>query len=188
MNRQKIFILFTCTFFFLTASVSTPLVAETAVIDFIVASVNGKPITLSEVAARANTPTPKTPTDASNDPAIQSALQQVILEYLLRAEARERRLSASPEEVERYVDRVAQQNQLSREEFAKALAAEGKNIERYKSQVEMDILRTKLASNLIRDGISISDKEVDEYLTQNGEESAKIEWREKSIPPFPRLL
>lgn len=150
-------------------------------VDAIVASVNGIPITLTDVVKRAGVPYPSSLSAASQDERIQFTLQQLITEQLLRAEAQERRLSVSPEELDRYIERVAQQNGLTPAEFEDALKAENKTLTDYKQTVEIDILRTKLASSLLRQGITVGDKEIDEYMEQHaefGSEGSKIKLRQ----------
>ncbi|MCB0319384.1 MAG: SurA N-terminal domain-containing protein, partial [Bdellovibrionales bacterium] len=158
--------------------------ADSILLDGIAASVGGAPITLQEVIARAQLMSskrgtgestfvlPKTFSDAGRDPAVQSALEQLIAERLLKLEAKERRVDVSSEEIDRYLDRVAQQNNLTRDEFFSALQSEGRSLDQYKKQVELDILRTKLAGSIVREGVSVSEKEIDEYLEEKSDLSS----------------
>ncbi|MCI5064288.1 peptidylprolyl isomerase [bacterium] len=150
-------------------------------LDAVVASVNGDPITLTEVSKRAGVPTPRSLSEAANNEQIQFTLQQMVTEHLLKAESRERRIGVSNDELNRYVMRVAQQNAMTVDEFEAALKEEGKALESYRTQVEMDILRTKLASAIMREGITVGENEIDSYIEEHPEfqnDGAKIKIRQ----------
>jgi peptidyl-prolyl cis-trans isomerase SurA len=93
----------------------------------------------------------------------------LIFEKLIEEEAVTKRITTTDSDIEDYLNEVASRNGLSRKDFEKALAAEGRTLEAYKQQVRLDILRTRLASAMTRGGVSISDKEVDEYIESHPE-------------------
>lgn len=167
-NRLKIAALSFFLFVSLYAAHSAQ--AEEATVDFIVATVEGTPITLSEVSKRAGIPIPKSLSDASRNTLVQSTLEEIIVEYLLKAAAKQERITTSKEEIERYIDRVAEQNNLNRIDFESALKAEGKSMASYKKKIEIEILRSKIAGTMLRDGISVSEEEIDRYLEDYPEE------------------
>jgi peptidyl-prolyl cis-trans isomerase SurA len=138
-------------------------------LDTVVASVDEKPITLSELSARLNPPRKLTVEQASSDQEARQVLDAIILEKVLEAEAQVKRVGVSDSDIEDYINEVAQRNSLSREAFEKALAEEGKSFNQYKQQVKLDILRTKLASSLTKGGVSITDKEIDDYIDEHEE-------------------
>ncbi len=144
-----------------------PTSASEIVIDAVVASVDDKPITLTDLSARLTPRRKLTFQQAAQDQEAQKALDAMILEKLIEEEANSKRLSASDAEVEEYVSEVAARNKLSRPEFEKALATEGKDFASYKSQVKLDILKTKLAGGVTRGGVSVSDAEIDAYITDH---------------------
>ncbi|MCB0329478.1 MAG: peptidylprolyl isomerase, partial [Bdellovibrionales bacterium] len=150
-------------------------------IDAVVASVNGVPITLTDVSKRAGGTVPHSLSEAARDEKIQLTLQQMITEQLLRAEATERRLGVSNEELNRYLERVAEQNGMTIAEFETALAEEHKTLKDYREQVEVDILRTKLAGALMREGITVGENEINQYIDEHPEyhsEGAKLKLRQ----------
>ena len=149
------------------------------VIDAVVATVDDKPITLSELSARLVPPRKLSLAEAAKDAEALKALDGLIFEKLIEEEAVTKRITAADSDIEDYLNEVATRNGLSRKDFEKALAAEGRNLADYKQQVRLDILRTRLASAMTRGGVSVGDKEVDEYIDNHPEilqtgESVKI--------------
>ena len=140
---------------------------EEIVLDAIVASVDDKPITLSDLNARLMPPRRLGLREAASDQEAIKTLDAIILERLVELEATAKRLSISDAEVEDYVQEVASRNSMSIKDFQLALAKEGQSIDWYKKQVRFDILRTKLSSTVMRGGASVSDGEIDQYLTDH---------------------
>lgn len=138
-------------------------------VDAVVASVDDKPITLSELNERFVPPRKLSLEEASHDPEAAKLLETLILEKLLEEEAAAKRMSVSDADVEDYINEVARRNNLPRAEFEHELVSEGGSLPAYKRQVRLDILKTKLTSNLSRGGVSVSEKEIDEYISEHPE-------------------
>lgn len=137
------------------------------VLDAVVASVNGKAITLSEVTAKLRPPRSLTPTAAATDPEARLVLSELINEYLIREDAEARRLSVNADEVDRYINEVASRNELSPSAFMLALKEQGLTESSYRSQVELEILKGKVASAHLRGAVAISDADVDRFIADN---------------------
>jgi peptidyl-prolyl cis-trans isomerase SurA len=146
-----------------TASASSEIV-----IDAIVASVDDKPITLSDLNSRLS-PRKLSMTEAGKDAEALKVLDQIILEKLMEEEAKAKRLNVSDSDVDDYIREVAQRNGLTMTDFEAALAKEGRSMAAYKQQVKLDILKAKLTSSLVRGGVSTTDAEVDEYIASHPE-------------------
>lgn len=138
------------------------------VIDAIVASVDDKPITLSDLNARLS-PRKLSMVEAGKDAEALKVLDQLILEKLMEEEAKAKRLNVADSDVDDYIREVAQRNNLSMSDFEAALAKEGRSMASYKQQVKLDILKAKLTSSVVRGGVSTTDAEVDEYIAQHPE-------------------
>ena len=138
------------------------------VIDAIVASVDDKPITLSDLNARLS-PRKLSMSEAAKDAEAMRALDQIITEKLMEEEAKLKRLNVGDGDVDDYIREVAQRNGLSMGDFEAALAKEGTSMKSYKQQVKMDILKAKLTSSIVRGGVSVTDAEVDEYIANHPE-------------------
>lgn len=136
--------------------------SSSPVIDTIIASVDGQPITLRDLARRIGRSL--TPEDVTADPATRTALDALIEEQLVRIEAEEKQLSVSQQEVQSYVAEVAERNGLTPSQLKETIEKGGKRYEDYLKEVEFDILRSKLAGSLLRGSVSITEKEIDDYL------------------------
>lgn len=137
------------------------------IIDAVVASVDEKPITLNEVRSRLTTPRKISVKELSADHEAQETLETIIGERVLEAEAAAKRISIDESEIEDYINEVAARNSLSRSDFEGVLKKEGKSIDWYKRQVRSEITKTKIASTITKGGMSVSDQEIDEYLSSS---------------------
>lgn len=148
---------------------SKPSARQEILVDAIVASVDGNPITLRDVQKRLSPPRQLTVKEASLDPEANAALDALIMEALIVQEAEVRRISVSDEEIDRYIEEVAKRNNLSREGFEKALTQEGKNLTQYKTFVKVDILRSRLASSIMQSGAGVTEQDIDTYIDEHPE-------------------
>lgn len=148
-------------------SATVPPQQSEIILDAVIASVDEKPITLRELNSRMTPPRKLALRDVAADTEAQKTLDALTFERILEAEAALKRVTVEDMEVEDYTNEVARRNSLSRPDFEALLAKEGKSIDWYKQQVKSDILKTKLAGNITRGGISVSETEIDEYLTNN---------------------
>jgi len=146
---------------------SAAAVAENIVVDSIVASIDGEPITLSDVFATVTNLNDLTLDQARENPEFKEALEKIIDEKLLYLEAEKYRVHVSAEEVDAYVSNLANHNNLSAEEFDQALKAEGKSLPTFKEEIKKEIVKSKLASNLIREGGAVSEQEITDYINDN---------------------
>ena len=171
MNKLKITFLANNLFlplsFFLLMADPARALSEPIFLDAIVASIDDKPIALSDVTNRMKPPTKLSVKEASENPDFQRALDAIILEQLVELEAGQRRLTVSDEEITEYLNEIAKRNSLTREEFLTALKRENHSEEEYRTQVKIDILRSKLASSLSRGAVAVSDAEIEAELSKD---------------------
>lgn len=159
--------------------------SSSPVIDTIIASVDGQPITLRDLGRRIGRSL--TPEDVTADPATRTALDALIEEQLVRIEAEGKQLSVSQQEVQSYVAEVAERNGLTPPQLKETVEKGGKRYEDYLKEVEFDILRSKLAGSLLRGSVSITEKEIDDYLreeaghTVSGRSSAGVDLSQVSM-------
>jgi len=143
---------------------------KTTLLDAVVASVSGKPITLSEVNSYLPDSS-KVELDelAKNADALQM-LNQLIDEKLLLAEAELRRLSVDSDDISFYLRELAERNKMSMEEFLEAVEARGIDQKRFKEQARNEILKSRIGGQLKQAVAAVDDKEIDEYLKQKGKD------------------
>ena len=119
--------------FFLLMADPARALSEPIFLDAIVASIDDKPIALSDVTNRMKPPTKLSVKEASENPDFQRALDAIILEQLVELEAGQRRLTVSDEEITEYLNEIAKRNSLTREEFLTALKRENHSEEEYRT-------------------------------------------------------
>jgi peptidyl-prolyl cis-trans isomerase SurA len=142
------------------------------IVDTIIASVDGQPITLRDLGRRIGRPLRTV--DAASETSVQAALDAMIEEQIVRIEAEAKQLSVSQQEVEIYVAEVAERNGISAAQLKATVEKGGKRYADYLKEVEFDILRSKLAGSILRGSVSITEKEIDDYLRQEAGHSFTI--------------
>jgi peptidyl-prolyl cis-trans isomerase SurA len=163
------------------ATIAPPSTSESILIDSIVATVDETPITLSEVGKRLVKPRKLTPQEILSDQEASQTLEAIILERILEAEATQKRITVEDSESDDYINQVAAKNSLSRSDFENALTREGRDINSYRRQVRLEIIKTKLAQTITKGGVSVTDKEIDQYLENNGTLSDRDSVKLRSI-------
>lgn len=136
------------------------------VLNTIVAVVDNEPITLMDIKKRSGKKKLSV-NDIKSDKIASSTLENLIKEKLISAEAEKRRITAEKSEVDRYLIEVASKNKLTLDEFKEALKAQGKNLNVFKSEVKAQILRSKISSFLIEEGVTVTDEDIDKFLEDN---------------------
>lgn len=164
---MKLRISFSLVSLLFVASYAPKVHAADIVIDTVLASVDGKPITLRDVQKRLRTKKAISASDAVKDPEVKYALDSLIVERMILEEAESRKMNVSDAESNSYVDEVAKQNGLTRAEFEQALTKEGRTLTDYKAQVKIEILKSRIASASLMGGVGISEDEIDRYLTES---------------------
>ena len=140
--------------------------ARAVVIERIVAVVNGKPITLTELQERAiflkNATGKELP--------LKEVLRKVIMEELQMQEAKKLGLVASDEVVDSYIENFKKENGLSDEDFKKFLEERGITLEAYREEIRRRITINRLMNYEIRMRVAVADEEVKEYYEKHKEQ------------------
>ena len=142
----------------LVLAIAAPSGAE--VIDRIVASVDGEPITLYELnqyrAKQAAMPNIEQATD--ND-----ILQALITEKLVAREIIARGIRVRDEDIDRYIDHIKQSNRLDEDQLKTALSQQGLEYTKYREQIKKEIEKVQLLNREIRGKVNITPEDVDRY-------------------------
>lgn len=147
-----------------------PVAATAAVIDQVIAVVNGEPYTLSNLNRYAKEKFGRGfgSDDVSRiDDGDRQVLEQFITEKLLEAEVREAGIRIGPEEIERYIERVKSTNRLSDEDLQLALKREGQTLESYRATVKAQMEKSEIIDRQVRRKINITDDDVERYYKLN---------------------
>jgi peptidyl-prolyl cis-trans isomerase SurA len=145
-------------------------VGNAVIIERIVAVVNGKPITLTELQERAiflkNATGKELP--------LKEVLRRVILEELQMQEAEKLGLVASDDVVNSYIENFKKENGLSDEDFKKFLQEKGITLEAYKEEIKRRITINRLMNYQIRMHVAVADEEVKEYYEKHKNDEFKL--------------
>jgi peptidyl-prolyl cis-trans isomerase SurA len=97
----------------------------------------------------------------------QQALEQLILLKLQLAAAARAGIQVDAETMNRALHNIAQRNNLTLEEMAAALTAEGISFDSYREQLKTDLILSRLHSREVLNRIQITTDEIDDYLAQH---------------------
>jgi len=134
--------------------------AHAAVLNRILATVDGKPLTLYElkVFAQNNIQARQLGTqDAS------ALLDLLITTHLIDLEIADKGISISDADIDRYIEGVRQQNQLSPEQLEAALRQQGLDPASYRAQIRDEMQRAQLINREIRGKVNVTPEEVERY-------------------------
>ncbi len=147
--------------------------AAEAVVDRIVAVVNQDIITLSELEKwkgpfvaeiKAEDRLEK---QEKTQEVLRKLLDRLVEEKLIDQEVKRIGIKLTGKEVEAAVDEIRQKNNLSPQQFERALAAEGMNLEAFKKQLEKQILRMKMVGLMMKTETKPGEKELREFYQKN---------------------
>jgi peptidyl-prolyl cis-trans isomerase SurA len=149
---------------------AVPHAVHAAVIEQLIAVVDGEPYTLSNINSYAKTKLgrafPAGDLNQINDNDRQ-VLEQFVTDKLLEAEVREAGIVVSDDDVDRYIEQVKKNNRLSDEELKIALGKENQTLASYKASVKAEIEKSDLVDRQVRRKITISDDDVERYYKLN---------------------
>jgi peptidyl-prolyl cis-trans isomerase SurA len=149
-----------------------PAAARDAVlVDRIVAVVNKDVITLSELAARteiAERELQRRKIRAPELPVLQrQVLERLVLDKAQVQRAEESGLRIDELQLDRAVQRVAHNNNMSLVEFRQTLERDGVSFERFRADLRQQMLQSRLREREVDDRVQVSEAEIDLYLEEN---------------------
>ncbi len=145
---------------------ASPLRAE--VVNRIVASVDGEPITLYELnqfVAKQRALTPSLQMPDQNE-----ALQALVTEKLLAKEIAAKGIHVRDEDIDRYIDHIKQANHLDDDQLKEALKQQGIDYPKYRDQVRQEIEKVQLMNREIRSKVNVSPEDVNRYYEAHKKE------------------
>ena len=130
----------------------------------IAAVVNESIVTFSDIKDRSSliTKTSNRKIDAATLKKIElDTLDALINETLQKQEAKKAGVKANPEDIDKAFEQLSNQNGLSAEQFKKALKQKKVPIETLKSQIEAQIVWSKLIQRQLRPKINVTERDID---------------------------
>ena len=134
--------------------------APAVVVDRIVATVDGDPVTafeLKEFMAAQVRPT------AEGMPSRDEVIDALVTQRLIVKEFEALGLKVVEEDVDRYVDTIRERNKLTKEQLEQALQQQGVTMDRYREQVRDELRRAQLINREIRGKVNVTPEEVERY-------------------------
>lgn len=135
--------------------------ASAKIINKVIATVDGDPITLYELRGYEREDIRTRQGSARPDSAV--LLDALITDRLIAKEAVEKGVIVRDEDVDRYVNDIKQRNKLSDEQLNAALEAQGLTVDEYRKQIRHEIERQQLIGREIRGKVSVTPEEVQRY-------------------------
>ncbi|MDH3318404.1 MAG: peptidylprolyl isomerase [Betaproteobacteria bacterium] len=144
---------------------------DAAPVDRIVAVVNKDIITLTELAERTEQAERELRRRSIAAPE-RAVLERQVLERLVLDKAQlqlaaDTGIRVDELQLDRAVQRVAQNNGMALADFRRALERDGVEFERFRSELRQQILLTRLREREVDDRVQVSEAEVDAYLEEH---------------------
>ncbi len=139
--------------------------ARAEVVDRIIATVDGDPITSHEVKRQR-----ELATSAGAQVTDEQALEALITERLLDREVRDKGIEVKAEEIDRYIEQVKERNRVDTYRFEAALEAQGVTLAKYRDRIKNELERSQLVNREIRGRVSVTAEEIQRYYEANREE------------------
>lgn len=135
--------------------------ARAEVLNKIVATVDGEPVTLYQVKKFAQGSIRGRQLSGQLDQA--GLLDALITDRLIQKEVSDKGIVVRDEDIDRYIGAIMERNKVDEEKLRVALAQQGMTLEAYRAQIREEIERDQLMTREIRGKVSVSPEEVQRY-------------------------
>lgn len=95
------------------------------------------------------------------------ALERMIDEKIFAKEVKKAGLVVGAEELDHFIGRIKQANNLSDEDFVASLSRQGMTLQEYREDLRGDILKQRLINQAVKKHVVISDAEVEKYYKEH---------------------
>jgi peptidyl-prolyl cis-trans isomerase SurA len=114
----------------------------------------------------------------ANDVLDKQVLERLITQRALLQQAKEEGVKIDDTQVERAIQRIAQENKLSADDFRKLLTRENIPYAKYRDDIRNEMIVQRLREREVDSKIQVSDAEVDQYLaTLKAQNAGETEYR-----------
>jgi peptidyl-prolyl cis-trans isomerase SurA len=97
----------------------------------------------------------------------REVLDRLIDEKLVLGKARELKLTVSSEDVDRSIEQIKRDHNLTDEQLREALEQQGMSMASYRNDIKNQVLRFKVLGIAVGSKVSISDRELQDYYDRN---------------------
>jgi peptidyl-prolyl cis-trans isomerase SurA len=143
------------------------------VVNRIVATIDGEPVTLFELRAFADQMRQRAAAAAGGGSEGQvptddrAVLDELVLDKILHKQIQEQGVAATDQQTDAYIASIKERNKLDDTQLRQALAQQGLGWEQYRAQVRTDIERAALINKEIRNKVNVSPEEVERYYKEH---------------------
>src|SRR3972149_6509682 len=156
--------------FFSLLLASLPALVSAAVIEKLIAVIDGEPYTLTNIKVFAKTKGkvefPTGDLNRIND-ADRDVLEQFVTEKLLETEIREAGIKVSDAEVDENIEKIKTRNKLSDDDLRTALSREGQTLASYRASVKRELEKNEMINRQVRAKVNISNEDAERYYKLN---------------------
>lgn len=136
---------------------------HTEVVDRIVATVDGEPVTEYELRRYAQE-------RGGSGASERVLLDALITDRLLEKEIKAQGISAKDEEIARYMTEIQERNNMDAEQFEKAIQSQGLTLEQYRAKVKSEIEKVALVNREIRSRVNVTKEDVQRHYEAHKDE------------------
>jgi peptidyl-prolyl cis-trans isomerase SurA len=102
-------------------------------------------------------------------------LERMIIEQLQLALAKQLGITVDDEELNKVIDRIAEQNKLTLLQFREALQGEGITFATFREEIRKEVIITRLRNNQVAKRVDVSPQEIDNLLEEQRRSQSKNE-------------
>jgi peptidyl-prolyl cis-trans isomerase SurA len=139
----------------------TALPAHAVLVDRILATVDGEPITLHELKTFGARSLHGQQMNASMDQG--QLLDALISDKIMQKEVSDKGIIVRDEDIDHYIDGIKERNKLNDDQLQQALGAQGLTMEAYRTQIREEIQKAQLINREIRGKVNVTPEEVQRY-------------------------
>lgn len=147
---------------------SAPLHAAVEEIEGIAAVVDDDVITRGELATRLQAITKQLLQKGTQLPPQtvlqRQLLERMIIEHLQMAQAKQLGVAVGDEELNKIIERIAEQNKLSLLQFRETLERDGVSFATFREEIRKEVIITRLRSSQVEKRVNVSPQEIDNLL------------------------
>lgn len=141
--------------------------AAAEIVNKIVATVDGDPITAHEVRRYGEE-------RKAHGVGWDTLLEAVITDKILEKEIAARKIAARREDIDKFVAEVMAKNNMSQEQFTAALKQQGLTVDDYRARIKAEMEKTQLLGQELRGGPpTVTDDDVKQYYETHQDEYAE---------------
>ena len=146
-----------------------PATGRAEVINRIVATVDGAPITSYEMQGFREVAgaSPMAPAGGAAGMSDNEVLDALIMQKLVRKEVEKQGLKAKKSDIDGYIARIQAQSNLNDEEFEAALTEQGMTMEAYRERVGTEVEQAMLMSREIGSRVNVTPEDIQRYYDEH---------------------